>query len=95
MNQSDKENGIIFALIERYEKYRLPRILSIKERVDEGGKLDHFDIEFMEEVITDAIHNKPLIDKHPEWQEFCANVVTLYEEITERALENEQKKPRH
>ena len=95
MNQSDKESGIIFALIERYEKYRLPRILSIKDRLDEGEKLDHFDMEFMEEVISDAIQNKHLIDKHPEWQEFCANVVSLYEEIAEKALENEKHKSRH
>jgi hypothetical protein len=33
-----------------------------------------------------------LIDKHPEWQKFCAEVVHLYEEITEKALQNEKGK---
>jgi hypothetical protein len=38
------------------------------------------------------MHSKPLMDRHPEWQSFCAYVVHLYEEITEMALRNEEKR---
>jgi len=93
MNEDDKEDGVILALIERFERQRLPRILELKEKVDRKEILDDSEMEFLEGIIADAMHNKPLIDKHPEWQEFCAGVVHLYEEITEKALENEQNKP--
>jgi len=92
MDEDTKEDGVIMALIERFERQRLPRILELKEKVDRSELLDESDMEFLQGVIDDAVHNKPLIDKHPEWQEFCAEVVHLYEEITEKALQNEQGK---
>jgi hypothetical protein len=92
MNDEEKEDGVILALIQRFEHQRLPRILELKERVDRGELLDEAEMEFLQGIITDAQHNKPLIDKHPEWQKFCAEVVHLYEEITEKALQNEQGK---
>ena len=45
----------------------------------------------MTQVTIDAQRGKRLIDRHPEWQEFCAEVIHLYEEIAEKALENEKK----
>ena len=92
MDEDKKEDGVILALIERFERQRLPRILELKEKVDRGELLDESEMEFLQGVINDAVHNKPLIDKHPEGQKFCAEVVHLYEEITERALLNEQRK---
>ncbi len=91
MTDVSKEDGIILALIDRFEKHRLPRVLDLKEKVDKGELLNESDMAFLEKVIEDAIQNKPLIDKHPEWQEFCAGVVHLYEQITEKALENEER----
>jgi hypothetical protein len=53
--------------------------------------LNESDIRFMTQVTLDAQKNKPLIDRHPEWQKFCAEVIHLYEEVVEKALENEKK----
>ncbi|HYQ71706.1 MAG TPA: hypothetical protein VET88_07240 [Gammaproteobacteria bacterium] len=92
MKEEMKEDGVILALIERFERQRLPRILELKAKVDRAELLDEAEMEFLHGVITDAVHNKPLIDKHPEWQKFCADVVHLYEEITEKALQNEKQK---
>jgi hypothetical protein len=91
MMDSEDELGTIYALIERFEKQRLPRLLELKERVDKGETLGKSDIEFMTQVTIDAQRGKRLIDRHPEWQEFCAEVIHLYEEIAEKALENEKK----
>ena len=91
MKDSEDELGAIYALIERFEKQRLPRLLELKERVDKGGVFSESDIQFMYEVTLDAQRSKRLIDRHPEWQEFCAEVIHFYEGIAEKALENEKK----
>jgi hypothetical protein len=54
MEESADELGAIFALIERFEKQRLPRLLEPKKRVDEGGVLSESDSEFMFQVTLDA-----------------------------------------
>ena len=85
------ELGAIYALVERFEKQRLPRLLELKKRVDKGEVFNESDIRFMYQVTQDAQQSKRLIDRHPEWQEFCAEVIHFYEEIAEKALENEKK----
>ncbi len=90
MAELSDEDGVIFALIERFEKQRYPRLQELKKKTDDGERLSDEDIEFLETVIHDAQQSKPLMDRHPEWQAFCANVVHLYETITEKALENEK-----
>ena len=91
MNDSADELAVIYALIERFEKQRLPRLLEIKKRVDKGGVLSESDIQFMYQVTLDAKRSKRLIDRHPEWHKFCAEVIHLYEGVIEKALENEKK----
>jgi hypothetical protein len=91
MEESPGELGTIYALIERFEKQRLPRLLELKKRVDEGGVLSESDSEFMFQVTLDAQQSKRLIDRHPEWHQFCSEVIHLYEEIAEKALDNEKK----
>ena len=89
MTEASKDAGMIQVLAERFETQRLPRALSIKEKVDSGEVLDEFDIEFLEQVFEDANTIKPLLDRHPEWQPLAAKMVSLYKEITEKALENQ------
>ena len=90
MTEPSEEDGVILALIERFEKQRLPRLKALKEKADNGELLSDEDVEFLDTVIHDAQQSKQLIDRHPEWQTFCAMVVHLYETITEKALDNER-----
>ena len=91
MTEPSNEDGVILALIDRFEKQRLPRLQALKEKTDNGERLSNEDVAFLDTVIHDAQQSKHLIDRHPEWQVFCANVVRLYETITEKALDNENK----
>jgi hypothetical protein len=87
---TDKEAGVIQALVERLEKQRLPMALALKEKVDQGGLLNEADIAFLEQVFAGTAQLKPMLDAHTEWQELAARMVGLYGEITAKALENEQ-----
>ena len=90
MNDSPQDAGLIAVLLERFEKQRLPRAQSIKEKVDRGELLDEYDFAFLEEVFADASRIKPLVDRHPEYQNLVARAMHLYKEITDRAMENEK-----
>jgi hypothetical protein len=93
MIDSHVQAGITGALLERLEKERLPRLLSIKDRVDLGQPLASHDIEFLDRVIRDATDNQHLIEAIPHCQVLFSQVVHLYHDITERALQNEQHSP--
>ena len=90
MTRSSEDTGVILALMERFNEQRLPRALELKKRVEQGECLSEPDIAFLDEVFKDANHVMPLIDKHPELQPIATRAISLYKEITEKALENEK-----
>lgn len=90
MTEPSHDDGVILALINRFETQRLPRLKVLKEQTERGEKLSDADIAFLDTVMHDALKSKPLIDRHQEWQAFCANVIHLCETITEKGLENEK-----
>lgn len=90
MNTSDDDLGVISVLLERLEKQRLPRILAIKEKVDQGECLEDFDIEYLKEIFSDAQDIMPGVQRHPEYQELIGKLTHLYNEITEKALQNQK-----
>ncbi|MEA3302886.1 MAG: hypothetical protein U9Q75_06400 [Pseudomonadota bacterium] len=90
MNQSTQDTGVIAALLERLETLRLPRLLAIQEKVDAGEPLGDLELDFMERAIADVQDILPIIDRHPEYQQLTTQVVTLYKEISEKALQLEK-----
>ena len=90
MSESDKETGVITALLKRLEQQRLPAILAMKNNVDRGERLEDQDIEFLKQIFADANKIKPMIDKHPEYHDLAMKLISLYNEITTKALENEK-----
>jgi len=86
----DQDIGVITALMERMVKYRLPRVLAIRERVEGGAVLEEQELEFLERILEDAQKAAPLFQDHPEYGGVLGKVVSLYRHITAKALENEQ-----
>jgi hypothetical protein len=91
MSDSQNDTGTLQVLLERLNKFRLPRALAVKRRVDAGEKLTDADIEFLKEVLAEARQVEPLAATHPEYKSLAGRVVNLYDEITRKALENEQR----
>ena len=90
MAETSHDVGVLTSLMERLEKHRIPRALDIKEKIDRGDRLDEWDMDYLEKIIEDAQDALALIGDHPEYQEVYARVAALYEDITSKALENEQ-----
>jgi hypothetical protein len=91
MSDNTEDTGMIEALLQRLNDFRLPRLLELRERVDGDGTLDEYDIEFLERALEDAHSAIPLSDRHKELQPLAAKLTALYHEITSKALENETK----
>jgi hypothetical protein len=90
MNDSSTDSGLIAVLMERLEKQRLPKLLALKEKVDSGQSPSDEELEFLEQSIVDARKAIPLIDRHPEFQAMSAQIMGLYKEISDKALQMEK-----
>jgi len=90
MADTPSDAGVIQVLLDRLNKQRLPRLLALKEKVDLGRRLDDGDLAFLNEVLGNANDVGPLVERNPQCQKLVAQIVALYKEITEKALENER-----
>lgn len=91
MSHPTDDTATLQALLERLVKFRLPRAMSLKERVDAGERMSDTDIAFMKESLEDAQDAQHFVARQPELHALGAKVAQLYEEIVEKATENEKK----
>lgn len=89
MNSSLDDLGIISAFLEHLEIEAIPRALAVKAEVDSGEKLNELDLLFFDEQLVEISNILHLLDRHPEYQDVAVKMVTLYHEITDRALQNQ------
>ena len=86
-----KKDGLITVLIERLVDIRIPRILDIKEKVENGNTLNDVDIQFFNHVLYDFKQNQHLLNENEELQKLAAQFIHFNNSITTMALENEKK----
>jgi len=91
MAEIEHSLGVIIVVLERFEKYRLPRALRLKDKVDRGLPLSEADLHFLQVVYRDTRQFLPLVDHHPRYQGFVTRAIHLYHHITETGLQNEKK----
>lgn len=92
MKDKNEDIGVITAVVDRLANKRLPRVLSLKEKVDAGEKLDAGNMAYLERILEDATEVQRImaINPLPEYEDLLAQVAHLYKEITTKALENEK-----
>ncbi len=90
MNTKDSDTGIILVLIERFEKQRLPWLIDMQLKLDQGHLLNDIDIEYLSQALHDARLLLPYLDRHPEYEPLFAKVMHYYKSIAEQALANEK-----
>ena len=87
---TEDEKGTAQVLLQRLVDQRLPRLLEMKTRVDDGEALTDYDVEYLEHALRDAQHNEQYATHFPEYAGLVASIAKLYEHITSRALENQR-----
>jgi len=90
MSHQTDDTATLQALLDRLVKFRLPRAMALKERVDAGERMSDADIAFMKESLEDAQDGQHFVARNPEFHALGAQLVQLYEEIVEKATENEK-----
>jgi hypothetical protein len=90
MTKPEDEAGVLQVTLDRFNNQRLPRALKLKEQVDRGEKLYDVDIKFLADVAADMHTLKGFLARHPEYEPLVVKGISLYTEITEKAIANEK-----
>ena len=91
MSDTSNDAGMIQVLLDRFNNQRLPRMLEIKAKAERGEKLTDYELEFLEHALSDTRSASRLLQRHPEFNDLVARIMTLYKEIATKALANESK----
>jgi len=92
MDQNSEDDITITTLLKRFTDIRLPKAHELEKKVLAGEKLSNSEMAFLDSVFKDAQYILRLSDKHPEYQGIVSKAIQLYSDITQKALENENKK---
>jgi hypothetical protein len=89
MADPTQDAGTVQALLDRLVKVLLPQTLEIKERIDAGQRLSDVDLGFLKRMLEEIQQGQSVIARHPELYALESRLVTLYEDVVRKAVENE------
>ena len=92
MSESPQDLGLIEVLLEEFNTKQLPRARELKTKVDQGKTLNVYDMHCLDEVVATVRNVQPLLERHPEHHDLVGRILSLYNEITAKALANEHKR---
>ena len=90
MSPDLRDVGTLAALTFRIERFRLPRILQLREKVISGKTLSSADLHYISTSLDRTRQVLPLVDRHPKYQVFVARMLSQYIEVVSTGLENER-----
>ena len=86
------DEAVLRALLDRLLKFRLPRALDIKKRVESDECLSDADITFLKAALEDARDGQRYVVRNPQFHTLGAQITQLYDDIVSRAMQNEQER---
>lgn len=86
-----EEQAILFVTMQQIQTQKLPKILELQTKVNQGNLLNNFDLSFLEKSFKDTHEMLPVINHHPEYQKVCGSMIHIYHLVIEKALENQSK----
>ncbi len=89
-SQEEMDQGEITVLLERLQN-RIPILLDVKQRVQEGDNLSDLEIIELSSMLAHASDAQGLISRHPELQKIAVQIVSLYNDIINAAMQSEKK----
>ncbi len=82
------EERIFIILLQRLNKYHIPRLLILKDKVENGEQLNQWELDFLEQVFKSTHEILPKVIGNPKYAGIFMKAIHLYTEITELALKN-------
>lgn len=86
------EAGTSQVVIQRFLNKQLPLLLKMKEQMDAGKTLTTGEVELLDRMLHRADQLNRFVGKHQEYSELAGKIISLIEEITDEALDNESRK---
>ncbi len=86
-----KELGVTQAVLERYNKEKLPALLAMKAKVDVGEVLTERELTQLSNAIDEAANGEFFAEKHPQYKSLIEKASRLYEQISAKNEENVQR----
>ena len=90
MTNQQYSAGIEQALLAKLEQQVLPKTLGIQRRVDAAEKLTESDLVFLNSILKGLDRDRLKVENNPKWNTLYTRLIDLYNQITRKALENEQ-----
>ena len=89
MERKDKDALIMSGVLRRLNEYRLPRVLALKKKVEDGETLSEVDLNFLNRVLRDARDLNPVLERNPRYLGLRDKAIGLCNQILEQDAENQ------
>ena len=87
IDEVSNDDGIIVVVLQRFERYRLPGVIRIKKKLDQGDSLSDIDIEYLGEALLDVRRLLPLIERNHLYRPLYSSMINYYKQIIDQATD--------
>jgi hypothetical protein len=88
----ENDDAVLQVLLDRLIKFRLPRALDIRKRVEAGECLTDTDMAFLKLALEDARDGQRYVVRNPQFHTLGAQITQVYGDIVSRAMQNEKER---